>query len=282
MSARRSSPPGSLAIIEAVFRPEDRSRAIGAWSGPSGVGAPRSARWPEASWSTAVGVVGLVAFVVRERTADSPMLPLSVFASRQFTAANLVTFAVYGALGGVMFLFVIFLQVSLGYSALEAGAATLPITAAVLVLSPPMGALAQRIGPRLPLSVGPALLAAGALLMTRLDGRSTFIVGVLPAVVVFGLGLGVTVAPVTATALATVDDRHAGVASGVNNAVSRVAGLVTVAGLLLLTGLSGSDLQRAQQLEDGFASAMLITACLAATLLGATIMSPERSETSVG
>jgi predicted MFS family arabinose efflux permease len=146
------------------------------------------------------------------------MLPLDIFASTQFTVANLVTFVVYAALGGVLFLLTVYLQESLRYSALEAGAATLPISVLLLALSARIGDLAQRIGPRTPLTVGPLLLSAGMLLMARIEPGDAYVSSVLPAVIVFGLGLAGVVAPVTATVLAAVDERHAEVASGVNNA----------------------------------------------------------------
>ena len=210
-----------------------------------------------------VGMVGLVGFVLVERRTAHPMLALDIFASRQFTAANLVTFVVYGALGGVFFLLVVVLQTSLHYSPVAAGAASLPVTALMLLLSSRSGALAQRIGPRLPLTVGPLLIAAGMLLMTRIDPGAGYVDTVLPAVVVFGLGLATTVAPVTATTLAAADERHAGVASGLNNAVARTAGLLAVALLPPIAGLSGNAFQQPDALASGFHIAMLATAGLA-------------------
>ena len=191
-----------------------------------------------------VGIAALVGFVVVERRSPSPMLPLGIFASRQFTAANLVTFVVYAALGGVFFLLVLFLQVGLGYSAIAAGAATLPMTVLMLLLSTRAGALAQRIGPRLPLTIGPLLLAVGMLGMGQIQAGESYVTAVLPAVVVFGLGLSLVVAPVTATVLAAADASHAGIASGVNNAVARSASLVAVAALPAIAGLSGDDLEQ--------------------------------------
>ncbi|MFP5321782.1 MAG: MFS transporter [Acidimicrobiia bacterium] len=211
-----------------------------------------------------VGVLALVAFVVVERRQASPMLPLGIFSSRQFTAANAVTFVVYGALGGVFFLLVVHLQGSLGYSPLEAGAASLPITMLMLVGSPAAGKLAQRIGPRRPLTLGPLGIAAGMLLMVRIERGAGYVEAVLPAVLVFGVGLALTVAPVTATVLAAAEDRHAGVASGVNNAVARAAGLLAVAVLPVAAGLSGAAYEDPEALTDGFRIAVLITAALAA------------------
>jgi hypothetical protein len=211
-----------------------------------------------------VGVVSVAGFVAVERRAAQPMLPLEIFASSQFRAANLVTFVVYGALGGVFFLLLVVLQVALGYSPVAAGAATLPVTALMLALSSRSGALAQRIGPRLPLTAGPLLIAAGMLLMTRITPGAGYADTVLPAVVVFGLGLAATVAPVTATALAAVDERQAGTASGVNNAVARTAGLLAVALLPPIAGLSGDAFEQPDALVAGFHTAMFVTAALAA------------------
>jgi EmrB/QacA subfamily drug resistance transporter len=214
--------------------------------------------------SLAIGVAAGVAFIGTERRSARPMLPLEVFASRQFTSANVVTFVVYAALGGVFFLLVAFLQVALGYSALAAGAASLPVTALLLVLSARAGAFAQRVGPRIPLTVGPLLIAAGMLMMRRIDIGDGYLEAVLPAVVVFGLGLACVVAPVTATALAAADPEHSGLASGINNAVSRAAQLSAVAVLPIVAGLSDADYARAEDMAAGFHAAMLATAILAA------------------
>lgn len=211
-----------------------------------------------------LGLIMLIAFMLRERRATSPMMPLAIFRSRQFSAANLVTFVVYAALSGVFFLLVSFLQISLGYSPTAAGAASLPVTLLMLLLSARSGALAQRIGPRIPLTVGPLVIAAGLLLMTRIEPGDSYLSDVLPAVVVFGLGLTLVVAPVTATVLAAADARHAGIASGINNAVSRVAGLLAVAVLPLIAGLTGDSFYRASTMTHGFHVAMVTCASLAA------------------
>jgi len=192
------------------------------------------------------------------------MLPLSIFSSRQFTSANILTFVVYAALGGVFFLLVVFLQVAMNYSAIEAGAASLPITVLLFLLSARAGALAERIGPRLPLTFGPLLIAVGMLLYRRIDPGDSYVETVFPAVIVFGLGLALVVAPVTATVLAAADPRHSGVASGVNNAVARTAQLAAVAVLPLVAGLSGGDYSDPVAITDGFHTAMLVTAVLAA------------------
>jgi EmrB/QacA subfamily drug resistance transporter len=214
--------------------------------------------------AAALGIAALAAFVLVERRRSNPMLPLGLFSSSQFTWANVITFVVYAALGGVFFLFVIYLQTVLGYSALQAGAASLPVTAMMLTLSSRSGALAQRIGPRLQLTVGPLLLAAGMLVMATIGPGDSYRTSVLPAVLVFGLGLATVVAPVTATALAAVDGAHAGIASGVNNAMSRIGQIAAVAVLPLVAGLSGSDFKDADALESAFPVAMVAAAALSA------------------
>jgi EmrB/QacA subfamily drug resistance transporter len=211
-----------------------------------------------------LGLVALAAFLVVERRSPSPMMPLKIFGSRQFSAANLVTFVVYTALGGVFFLLVSFLQISLGYSAVEAGAASLPVTAIMLLFSARSGALAQKIGPRIPLTLGPMIIAAGLLLMTRIGPGDSYVGYVLPAVLVFAAGLTLVVAPVTATVLAAVADRNAGIASGINNAVSRVGGLLAVAVLPLVAGLTGDRFYDPSAMTSGFHTAMIVCAALSA------------------
>ncbi len=189
-----------------------------------------------------VGVLGLAAFVVVERRSAHPMLPLGIFSSRQFTAANLVTFVVYAALGGALFLLAVDLQQALRFSPMAAGAALFPVTVIMLLFSARAGALAQRIGPRWPMTIGPVIVTAGLLLMRRISPGGHYASVILPAVVVFGAGLALTVAPLTATVLAAADERHAGVASGVNNAVARAASLLAVAVLPAVAGLTGARL----------------------------------------
>lgn len=210
------------------------------------------------------GLLALCAFVLWERRAPHPMMPLSLFASRQFSAANGVTFVVYAALGGVFFLLIAFLQIAMGYSPVAAGAATLPVTGIMLVLSARAGALAQRIGPRIPLTIGPCVIAAALLLMTQIEPGDGYAASVLPAVVIFGLGLTLVVAPVTATVLAAADENHSGIASGVNNAVSRVGGLLAVAVLPLIGGITGHRFYVPSAMTHGFHVAMLACAALAA------------------
>lgn len=320
--------PSSLAIISASFHPDDRGRAIGAWSGLSGVSTALgpflggylvdSVSWrlvflinlplaattiwltlrhvPESHSADAstrpdfagaaivalgvgglvfaliegpgqgftspfvlsglvIGLAAIVAFPLVERRIAQPMLPLEIFSSRQFTGANLVTFVVYAALIGAMFLLGIHLQLTLGYSALEAGAAFFPITVLMMLLSPRAGQLSQRFGPRWPMTLGPLIMAIGLLLAARVEPGATYVGVVLPAAIVLGLGLAVTVSPLTAAVLAAVDEGHAGVGSGVNNAVARLAGLVAIAVLPLASGLgSGATL------TEGYQRSMLISA----------------------
>ncbi len=188
-----------------------------------------------------VGVGALFAFPVIERGTAHPLVPLGLFRSRQFSGANATTLAVYGAFAGALFLFVVHLQQGLGYSALEAGSAMLPVTVLLLVLSGRAGRLAQRLGPRLPMTVGPLVAAVGLFLLSRVFPGTSYVSGVLPGVVVFGAGLALTVAPLTAAVMAAVEERHLGVGSGVNNAVARVAGLLSVALLPLAAGLRGIE-----------------------------------------
>ena len=210
------------------------------------------------------GVVALAAFVVVERISRHPMLPLEIFRSRQFTAANLVTFVVYAALGGAIFLLAIQLQQVVGFDALQTGLSFAPMTVVMLLLSARAGRLAQRSGPRLPMTGGPLIAAVGLALMTRIDAGATYANAVLPAVLVFALGLALTVAPLTATVLAAASDEHAGVASGVNNDVARIGGLVAVAVLPPLAGISGADYRDPAAFSAGFAIALWICAGLCA------------------
>jgi len=210
------------------------------------------------------GVAAGAAFVVLERRRGRhperipPMLPLGIFSSRQFTAINLITFVVYGAMGAVFFLLVLDLQVVAGFTPLQAGISLLPSTAALLLLSSRAGAWAQRFGPRWLMTGGLLLAAAGLALLTRIGPNTSYVADVLPAVLLFGIGLSMTVAPLTATVLASADERHAGVASGVNNATARAAGLLAVAGLPAAVGLSGAALHTIPALNRGFHEAMLI------------------------
>jgi EmrB/QacA subfamily drug resistance transporter len=351
--------PGSLAIIQATFAPDDRPRAVGAWSGLGGVASAigpilggwlvQTAGWrwvfllnlplaaavvavtvrhvPETRDKAArggfdvagaglaalalagityaliesqepsemaavivaalVGVAAAAGFIVTERRRTRapekvpPMLPLDVFASSQFTAINIITFLVYGAFGGLLFLLVLQLQVVSGFSPLEAGSALLPVTLLMLALSARSGSLAQRYGPRWLLTVGITGTAIGMALMTRIGPGASYVTDVLPAVVIFGLGLTMTVAPLTATVLASADVRHAGVASGVNNAVARAASLVAVAALPAAVGLGAASYHQPARFNHGFdlatticAVVLLIGAVLSATLINNNVLRP--------
>jgi EmrB/QacA subfamily drug resistance transporter len=210
--------------------------------------------------AAALGVLGLVSFVAVEQRVSHPMVPLETFESRQFLGANLVTLVVYAALGGAMFLLAIHLQRSMGYSALEAGAAFLPVTILMMLLSPAAGRLSARIGARVPMTIGPLVVASSMLLMVRIHPGRGYTTNVLPAAVVLGLGLCLTVAPLTAAVLAAVDEHHIGVASGINNAIARLAALLAIAILPFVTGLSAQT-----SLVDAFPKAMVISsvACVA-------------------
>jgi MFS family permease len=212
--------------------------------------------------AAAVGATALMIFPMIEAHATAPLLPLELFRSRQFTGANLTTLAVYAAVGGAFFLLALQLQQSLHYSALAAGLATLPLTVITMIGAPWAGALAGRTGPRLPMTVGPLIGAAGLALMVRIRPGASYLDAVLPAVVVFGVGLAITVAPLTAAVLAAVSDNHAGTASGVNNAIARLAGLLAIAVLPVAAGMRAGA---GQPLGHSFAVAMLIAAALSAT-----------------
>jgi EmrB/QacA subfamily drug resistance transporter len=220
-------------------------------------------------WPVALGGVLLLGlFFVVEARKTNPLLPLELFRSSQFSGANATTLAVYFALGGAMFFLVIDLQRVLGYSALEAGAALVPLTIVMLLLSPKAGALAGRIGPRLPMTFGPFVVAGGLLLLARVAPGTSYYATVLPGVVVFSLGLSLTVAPLTAAVLDSVETVHAGVGSGVNNAVARIAGLLAIAVLPLVVGVSGDDVTNAA-FSDGYRSSMVV--CAGLCVLGGLI-----------
>ncbi|GGW62568.1 MFS transporter [Streptomyces lucensis JCM 4490] len=331
--------PGSLSLIQASFHPDDRSRAVGLWSGFGGVGAavgPFLGGWlvagPGWRWvfllnlplallcvpvalrhvpesadpgargrfdvlgaalgalalalltyalieapggspavvvTAVAGLAAAVAFGYVEKHRPDPMLPPDIFASRQFTAVNLVTLCVYAAFGGFFFLTALQLQVVAGYSPPAAGAALLPTTALMLLFSARSGALADRTGPRLPLTVGPLLCAVAMLLMLRVGPDADYLTDVLPALLVMGTGMVTLVAPLTATVLASVDTARAGLASGINNAAARAAGLVAVAALPLLTGMGPEAYRSPTAFDAAFSRAMPI--CAGALLLGSAL-----------
>jgi MFS family permease len=228
---------------------------------------------------TLIGVAGLAAFLIREHRAATPMLPLSIFADRQFAATNAVTFIVYAALTGATFLLPVMLQVVSGYSPLASGLALLPLTIIMLALSARSGQLATRIGPRLQMSVGPIVVGVGLAMLTLATAGSNYWVYVLPAVLVFGLGLAITVAPLTATAMSSAPPEHSGIASAVNNDVARFGGLLAVAVLPALAGITGTSYLHPDALAAGFRTAALISGALCAAggvLAAFTITNPER------
>jgi EmrB/QacA subfamily drug resistance transporter len=183
-----------------------------------------------------VGAVAAGLFVWCERKRRDPMLPLRLFGSHNFTGVNITTFAMYGALGGFFFILTIYLQTTLHYSSIAAGLATLPVSIILIFLSRRVGAVADKLGPRWFLTGGPILAGLGILLLLPLGPGSEYLWHVLPGILLFGLGLAATVAPLTTTVLASVEEGDSGIASAVNNAVSRVSGLIVVA----LLGLFGA------------------------------------------
>ena len=226
------------------------------------------------------GAALLVVFVLLERGRKGALVPLELFASRQFSSANAVTFVVYAALGGALFLLPIQLQKSAGYSPLEAGAALVPMTIVMLLLSARAGRLAQRIGPRLPMSLGPIIAGTGLALLSRIGETSPYATTVLPGVVVFALGMSLTVAPLTSTVLNAGGEEHAGVSSAINNAVARVAGLIAVAVIPAAAGISAADAFEAASFSAGFQRGMWIAGavCAAGGILAAvTIRNPPRT-----
>jgi EmrB/QacA subfamily drug resistance transporter len=177
------------------------------------------------------GALLFAAFIVHEMHTDQPMLPLQLFRRRNFSVTNAETFLMYAGLSMLFFFLVVFLQQTAGYTALEAGTATLPVTLVMFALSGRFGGLADRHGPHLFLSVGPLIAAAGLALMQRVDANADYVSQLLPALLVFSVGLSMTVAPLTATVLADADESNAGIASAVNNAIARVAGLIAIAAI---------------------------------------------------
>src|SRR5918992_1294658 len=192
------------------------------------------------------GALLFAGFLFWESRAPHPMLPLSLFKRHNFTFGNIETFAVYGGLGLLFFFLVLFLQQVAGYSALAAGSTSIPVTLMMFALSMRFGMLADRYGPRFFMGVGPLVTAAGLALFLRLDADVNYLIDLLPALLVFGLGLSMTVAPLTSTVLADADESNAGIASGVNNAIARVAGLVAIAAVGAVVAASFGS-----RLDDG-------------------------------
>jgi EmrB/QacA subfamily drug resistance transporter len=203
---------------------------------------------PSVAAPIAAGAVLFCAFLLYERRASAPMLPLELFRRRNFAIGNVETFSMYAGLSLLFFYLIIYLQQVAGYDALEAGTATLPVTIVMLSLASRFGALADRLGPRLFMGLGPLVAGSGLLLLLRLDQDVSYFTDLLPAITLFALGLSMTVAPLTATVLADAEERNAGVASGVNNAIARVAGLVAISGVgVLIAAGFASDLDERLQ-----------------------------------
>ncbi len=217
---------------------------------------------PLALWLGVAGVVTGAAFLLVELRSANPMVPCRLFRSRTFSAANLMTLLVYAALGAMLFFLVLQLQTVGGYGALAAGVATLPITVCMLFLAARGGALAARIGPRVPMTFGPVVMGAGTLLLLGVGPDVSYWMDVLPGLTVFGLGLALVVAPLTATVLAAAPDENAGIASGVNNAVARAGSLLAVAALPLAVGLGGAEYADPVAFDTAYGSAMLACAVL--------------------
>ncbi|MGH8829133.1 MAG: MFS transporter, partial [Jiangellaceae bacterium] len=320
--------PGSLAILQTSLHPDDRARAIGAWSGLTGVAGvigPLLGGWllqydwrwvfainvpiaavtiwltvrhaPESRDEQATGsfdvagaalgalalggstyalisapeqgasstvvssaviaAIAAVAFIQRERTARTPMVPLSLFSDRTFSVINAMTFAVYAGLSGVLFFLVIQLQVSLGWTPLAAGIATIPITIVMLLFSGRSAELSTRLGVRTPLAVGSAIGAVGVGLLAGVEPGDEYLAAVFPGVLLMGIGLTILVPTLTATVMSSAPQHLAGIASGVNNGVARAAGLLAVAALPAVTGLSGSAYADPVQLTAAHRGAML-------------------------
>ena len=207
--------------------------------------------------------------MVVEGREHEPMLQLGLFRDRTFSASNAMTFLVYGALGAMSFFVTLELQTVLGYSALAAGVAFLPMTVAMLFLASAGGRLAMRIGPRLPMTVGPIVMGVATLMLARIGADSGYWLDVFPGATLFGLGLAVMVAPLTATVLAAAPDEHAGVASGVNNAVARSGTLIAVAALPVAVGLGGGEYDDPAVFDPAYGTAML--ACAALLLAGGVL-----------
>ena len=226
------------------------------------------------------GAVAFVAFLVIEQRSKSPMMPLGLFKNAQFSGANLVTLVVYAALSGSLFLVTLQLQRTLEYSPLEAGAATVPFTVVMLALSSTSGRLAERIGPRWPMTIGPLFVALSLVWFSGVDRGSGYVTDVFPAVMCMGFGMTVIVAPLTAAVLAEIDDEFTGIASGINNAVSRFAGLLAVAALPALAGISaGASLE--EGLRAGYSNAMTISA-IACVIGAAVAFATIRKSSSAG
>jgi EmrB/QacA subfamily drug resistance transporter len=306
--------PAALAVIIATFPPDERGRAIGAWTAWGGIGTilgpliggqlvdAASWRWifainipivlitlvlvtrvmtterprpegakvdvvgallcafglagityglieqPRSGWGSVgvwlplvAGALMFAGFIVWEWRSRHPMLPLSLFKRRNFAIGNIETFSMYAGLGLLFFFLILYLQQVAGYSAIEAGTTTLPVTAIMFLFSTRFGALADRYGPRFFMGVGPLIAATGLALFLRVDADVNYVTDLLPGLIVFAIGLSMTVAPLTATVLADADESNAGIASGTNNAIARVASLIAIAAVGALVSSSFAD-----------------------------------------
>jgi MFS family permease len=194
--------------------------------------------WSNASFIfLALGLVFMVTFLWMERYETDPMVPHRLFKSRNFTAANLVTFMMYGALGGFMFALLIYLQTKMGYSAIKSGVSLIPVSFLLLFLSGRVGGWSTKYGPRIFMTIGPVLAGLGILLVVNLQPGDSYITFLLPRVTLFGIGLSLMVAPLTTTVMTSVEQASSGIASALNNVITRVAGLIVIA----LLGLFGTD-----------------------------------------
>ncbi len=266
--------PIALAVALAHRLAEDPPRSpgarvdvVGALLGVAGLGLPvfvliEHARFgwdsPIIIAALLVGVASFVGFVLWELRTAQPMLPMGIFRARNFTVGNVATFFVYGGLSLGTFALAVFLQQSAGYSATMAGLAMIPSSLVLIGLSAYVGRLSGRVGARLLMGAGPVIAGGGFALMLAITDDASYLTQVLPAVLVFGLGMAVTVAPLTATILGAVDSTHSGIASATNNAVSRIAGLIAVALAATLGGSATIDLDSFHRLVASSAVAMII------------------------
>jgi MFS family permease len=264
-------PVCAVVLLMGLRVPESRDEeatgsfdVLGALTGAAALGALtylltswRSSEPAVTAAAAAVTLVAGTAFVLLERRPGA-MAPVELFASRVFSAANAMTLLVYGALAAVLFFLVLQLQVSSGYDATTAGLATVPVPLVMLLLSSRASVVAARTGPRLPMTVGPLMCALGVLLLSGVGSEASYWTDVLPGMTIFALGLAALVSPLTVAVLASAPDRHAGVASGINNAVARSGSLIAVAALPALVGLAGTDYRDPAALTAGYRSAMLL------------------------